>query len=311
VVGCGFIGERLALAALRRGLHTVVLTRSEPAATKTVLADVELLLGDAADVELVARAIAHVDAVLYAAGGLMPAASERDPGRDAGITYPPLLGVLEALRRNPHASFTYLSSGGTVYGQPRYLPVDEQHPTEPISAYGMLKLGGEDLACRYADAYALQVRILRCSNVYGERQPPDRGQGAVAVFAERIAHGEPIVLFGDGEVIRDYVYVDDVAEAALALLDAPSEQRVVNVGSGRGDSLNALIALFEAAAARRAVVERRAGRSFDVSEIVLDIARLKSLVPFEPTPLASGVERVLRAHGEARAGPAALVPPAA
>jgi UDP-glucose 4-epimerase len=304
VVGCGFIGERLARAAIAQGLETVVVTRSEP---DTVLEGARVVVGDAADEALVEHALDGVDAVLYAAGGLMPAGSERDPGRDAALTFPPLLGVLEALRRRPEASFTYFSSGGTVYGQPRRLPVDEEHPTQPISAYGMLKLAGEDLACRYADAHGLRVRILRCSNVYGEHQPADRGQGAVAVFADRILRGEPIVLFGEGDAVRDYIHVDDVAETALALLGASPEHRVVNLGAGRGHSLNDLIRLLEDAADRRAVVERRPARSFDVREVVLDVARLKALVPFEPRPLADGVAQVVRA----RAGATASVPPAA
>jgi UDP-glucose 4-epimerase len=251
-----------------------------------------VIVADACDAEAVDAALGGVTDVIYAAGGLMPSESERDPVSDAALTLRPLLTVLNALA-NRAASFTLISSGGTVYGEPQRLPVDETHPTEPISSYGVIKLAVEKFVSVRAWRDSLRARILRCANVYGEGQPADRDQGAIATFTSRLANRETAVLYGDGQAVRDYVYVRDVVDAALALIERPSRPLVVNVGSGRGYSLAEVIASIERVSGERLLVERYPARNFDITEIVLDIARLRALIDFEPTPLNEGIRRVL------------------
>jgi UDP-glucose 4-epimerase len=293
VVGCGFIGERFAAELVRRGIDTVVLTRSEPNEIKCArLEGAEVVVGDAAGPAL-SRALRGVGHVIYAAGGLMPAESEQEPAADAALTLRPVASVLDALVEHAGVRLTYISSGGTIYGRPRYLPVDEEHPTEPISAYGINKLAAEKLVAARAARHGTQVRILRCSNVYGETQPVDRGQGAIAAFAARLRRGEPIVLYGDGGVIRDYVHVEDVVSAGLALCERPPDPRVVNVGLGAGHSLAQVIDLMGKIFGEPPTVERLESRDFDITEIVLDVSRVKMLIPFDPMPLEHGIHRVL------------------
>jgi UDP-glucose 4-epimerase len=300
VVGCGFIGERFARSSVSRGFETVVLTRSEPdPAAAAALTSTELVIGDARNPVLANDLVRPGMHIVYAAGGLMPAESERNPSLDAALTFPPLLSVLDACLGVEGVGLTYISSGGTVYGQPRWLPVDEQHPTEPLSSYGMLRLTSEHLCSYVAAQGGLPLRILRCANVYGENQPADRGQGAVAVFIDHLMKDEPIVLFGNGEAVRDYVYVGDVVDAGFALMAIPTHDQIVNVGSGRGHSLNDLIDLLERVSGRRFSIRRESARSFDVSEIVLDVSRLRSLVRIDATSFEEGVGRVLAAHGGA------------
>jgi UDP-glucose 4-epimerase len=224
----------------------------------------------------------------------MPAQSEADPAADAQLTFPPLVRVLESLSGG--TSLTLISSGGTVYGEPQRLPVDEAHPTEPLSAYGVIKLAAEKLVAMYARRSGFSARILRCANVYGEGQPVDRGQGVIAVFTARALADEPAVIYGDGRTIRDYVYIGDVVDAALALIERPSRPEIVNVGSGHGYSVNEIVAAVERAAGRQLALDRRPARDFDVSEIVLDITRLRALSAFEPTSLDEGVRRTLDAQ---------------
>jgi UDP-glucose 4-epimerase len=294
VIGCGFIGERFACELARRGEDTVVLTRSEPGAEKrTALGDAEVIVADAAS-PLLGSAMRGVGHVIYAAGGLMPAESEQDPALDAALTLDPLRSVLDELAARASVTLTYISSGGTVYGRPRYLPVDEDHPTEPISAYGVNKLACERLVVAQAQRHRIDARILRCSNVYGETQPADRGQGAIATFIDHLRRSEPILLYGDGEVVRDYVHVSDVVNAALALIERPFEATtVLNVGSGVGHSLAEVIGSINEISDRSLEVERLPARAFDVREIVLDVSRLKGLIPFDPMPLEEGIRRVL------------------
>lgn len=302
VIGLGFLGTHIAGALEAAGSPPRVLTRSAPAHGRDVARAGELVLGDAADPVALERALDGMDHVVYCAGGLLPAPSERAPELDARLTLLPLQAVLEALARRPHIALTYLSSGGTVYGNPGRVPTDEDQPTLPIGSYGALRLECEHLIARARTGNGLRVRVLRCATVYGEHQQPDRGQGAVVTFLRRVEREEPIVVYGDGSEERDYVYAGDVAWAVMSLLEQQGGPAVLNVGSGAGTSLAGLIRLVEAQIGRPALIERRAARPFDVRRIVLDVHRLQALTGFAPTPLEEGVAR---AHAWLARSPAA------
>ncbi len=289
VIGCGFIGERLVSELVRAGHSTVVLTRSPPDARKRErIRGADLVVGDAATEHFLRRALEGVEQVIYSAGGLLPAESNLNPELDLALSLPPLIATLEALRERDEVGLTLLSSGGTVYGRPRYLPVDEGHPTDPISSYGIVRLASEKYVAMYSERYEVPAQIIRCSNVYGENQPVDRGQGTVPTFLQRVLADESISVFGDGSIVRDYIYVGDLTSVVLRLLALPSEPRLLNVGSGVGTSLNQLIELVGDITHKRVRVDRHDVRSFDVHKIVLDISRLRSLIDFEPTRLEDG-----------------------
>ncbi len=292
VIGCGFIGSHVVTALAERSESLRVLTRSQPAeSVAAAIPPGELRLGDAADGELLAEALDGVERVAYCAGGLLPSASERDPERDRELTVRPLRTVLAALRERPGVSLVYLSSGGTVYGDPARLPAREGDPTEPISAYGRIHLACEKEieAARRGDG--LDSRILRCATVYGEHQAPDRGQGAVVTFLDRIERGAPIDLYGDGATIRDYIYAGDVAAAVVDLLGRRDGPPLLNVGAGVGTSLLDVLHLAEAEVGREAKLIHHPERDFEVHQIVLDTTALHDLVQLELTPLAEGVHR--------------------
>jgi UDP-glucose 4-epimerase len=295
VVGCGFIGSHVVTTLAGRGEAPRVLTRSRPpAAVADAVAPGELVLGDAADPELLETALAGVERVAYCAGGLLPTASERDPERDRELTMRPLEALLGALRERPETALVYLSSGGTIYGDPARLPAREDDPTVPISSYGRIHLDCEEAIETARRETGLRSRILRCSTVYGEHQQPDRGQGAVVTFLDRIERGASIELYGDGETIRDYVYAGDVAAVVAELLGQTAGPPVLNVGAGVGTSLVDLLRLTEAEVGREAKVERHPPRGFEVRQIVLDTTALRELVALEPTPLAEGIHRTHR-----------------
>jgi UDP-glucose 4-epimerase len=295
VVGCGFIGSHVVTTLAGSGEGPRVLTRSRPdESVAAAIADGELLLGDATDAALLERALDEVERVAYCAGGLLPSASERDPERDRELTMRPLEMLLAALRGRPETSLVYLSSGGTVYGDPARLPAREGDPTEPISTYGRIHLACEEAIEGARRETGLRSRILRCSTVYGEHQAPDRGQGAVVTFLDRIERGAPIELFGDGATIRDYIYAGDVAAIVAELLGREDGPPLLNVGAGVGTSLVDLLRLAEAEVGREAKLIRHPERDFEVHQIVLDTSALRELVEVKMTPLAAGVHRT---HG--------------
>lgn len=290
VIGCGFIGTNIVeeLVAAQRSPN--VLTRSRPSAAiaASIPAD-DLYIGDATDPVALGAALDGVDHVVFSAGGLLPAASEKDPDLDARLTLKPVEAVLAALMDRPGVALTYLSSGGTVYGEPATVPVAEDAPTTAFGAYGQLHLAAEAAVIDHARQNDTPVRILRCATVYGPHQHPDRGQGVVVTFLHRIRSGIPVEIFGDGATVRDYVYSGDVARAIVDLLDRRDGPSILNVGSGEGTALRDILALAEAAIGDSATVIRHPQRGFEVERIVLDTSRLRDLIEFGPMSLQQGV----------------------
>jgi UDP-glucose 4-epimerase len=257
----------------------------------SLLPEGHLRIGDAGDPETLAEALEGVDRIVFSAGGLLPAASELDPELDARLTLTPVRALLEALRSRLHVSLIYLSSGGTVYGEPDRVPVDEDAETRPLGVYGRVHLQSEAEVMSSRREHGISARILRCATVYGERQRPERGQGAVVTFLHRTERGIPIDLYGGGTTIRDYVYVGDVARAVVALLPRQEGAPVLNIGSGSGTSLIDLLGLVEKQIGLEAEVVQHEARSFEVHRIVLDIRRVRELIDFVPTPLETGIEQ--------------------
>ncbi len=302
VIGCGFLGSHIACGLAERGHAVRVLSRSFAPAALRELPDAALIRGDARDRPLLHAALDEIDEVIYCVGGLQPAEAQLHPRRDRALLLDPLRDVITTLIGRPGVALTYLSSGGAVYGNPAQLPVPEAAPPKPIGAYAAVRLAGERLLVQAHKRYGLDVRILRCSNVYGEDQPIDRGQGAVGVFLDRIARGQVIELFGDGSVVRDYVYVGDLVET-IARLRRWDGLTVLNVGSGVGTSLKELIELLEAALGREAIVAARPARDFDVRRVVLDVTRLRRLLAVDPLTLTQGLTRLMTETGHGLAAP--------
>lgn len=290
VIGAGFVGTHLVRRLRADGAAVRVLTRSPlEGARRARLDGAELVIDDATVHGIVGQVLDGVEHVFYCAGGLMPAQSNLDPATDAALALPPLLRVLEELRERPGVRLTYLSSGGTVYGNPEVVPVAEDHPTEPQSSYGVMKLASEKYVLMYGRLYDIPVRVLRCSNIYGEFQPADRGQGFVAAALGRLRDGRPITLFGDGRNVRDFVYAPDVAAVMVALAARSGGPSLLNVGSGEGVEIRDLLSMLEEVTGTTAQIEWQPDRGLDVRQIVLDISALRRELDFVPTPLPTGI----------------------
>lgn len=187
----------------------------------------------------------------------------------------------------------FLSSGGTVYGKKHTGLCREEEEAFPITVYGMQKLSIEKALYLYKQMYGLDYRIVRLSNPYGPYQKPNGIQGAVTTFTWRAIHKEPIQVYGDGSVVRDYIYIDDAIDGIVCIAESQGNHRLYNLGSGRGHSINEVIEIIGEVLGELPEVRYQAGRSVDVPVNVLDISRFEQdLGKLEAIGLKEGIRRL-------------------
>jgi len=228
--------------------------------------------------------LADVDVVHHYAWSSVPASANANPGSDLQSNMTLTVDLLDALRRRGRGRLVFASSGGSVYGRLRHAPAREDHSIAPLTAYGAGKATAETYLSLYRSLYGVDCRIARIANPYGAGQNPRRGLGAVTTFAFNALHGRPIAIWGDGETIRDYVHVSDIAEGLLALASAPAlgSEFAFNLGSGTGVSLNQIVAELELQLGRPVPVSRGEARSFDIPVSVLAVGLARRRLGWRP-----------------------------
>ena len=283
--GGGFIGSTIADRLLTEGHSLRIFERPRVQPYRKFKDDesVEWITGDLSSTHDVSDAMRGVDAVLHLVSTTLPKNSNDDPIYDVQSNVVGSLHILNAMVTHQVRNIVFISSGGTVYGNPLYLPVDEKHPTNPVVSYGITKLTVEKYLQMYERLHDLKAITLRVANPYGERQRIETAQGAVGVFLYSALKGIPLEIWGDGSIARDYIHVSDVAEAFVKALHYAGEHRVFNIGSGVGTSLNTLIGDLENALGK--TIERRylSGRPFDVPVSVLCNNLARTELNWSPT----------------------------
>lgn len=278
--GGGFLGSHLVDALITEGHDVRVLDRAAEQHRTTPDA-VDYRLGDLADPAVLAEALQDVHTVYHLASTTVPSTSNLDPAADITTNLIPGVHLFEQLVRLDVRRIVFLSSGGTVYGNPRRVPVSVEHPVSPRCSYGVVKLALEHYLGMFQELYGLSPTILRASNPYGPRQGHLGVQGAIATFLDRLITGEPIRIWGDGHVVRDYLYVTDLARLCV-LAGESAMEGTYNAGSGIGSSLNGLLETVEEVTGKHAEVHFGASRSLDVDRIVLDISATESAFQWRP-----------------------------
>jgi len=269
--GGGFIGSAIADRLLVDGhaLRIFERPRVQPYRMFTSHESVEWIDGDLSSMHDVTHAVDGMDAVMHLVSTTLPKGSNDDPIYDVQSNVVASLQLLDAMVQKKVARVVFISSGGTVYGAPQYLPVDEAHPTEPQVSYGITKLTIEKYLSLYMQLHGIRPVILRVANPYGERQRIETAQGAVGVFAHRALRGQPIEIWGDGSVTRDYIHVQDVADAFAQALVYEGDRTCFNISAGVGVSLNELVVMLGEVLGQSLDVQYLPGRSFDVKVNVL------------------------------------------
>lgn len=269
--GGGFIGSHIADRLLKdnHALRIFERPRIEPYRKFADHENVEWLTGDLMSLHDVSAAIDGVDAVMHLVSTTLPKSSNDDPIYDVQSNLVATLQLLDGMVLKKVRKIVFISSGGTVYGRPQYLPIDESHPTEPRVSYGITKLAIEKYLLMYQELHGIKANILRVANPFGQRQRIETAQGAVGIFLNRAIQRQPIEIWGDGSVTRDYIFINDVANAFAHALVYDGVHSVFNISSGVGTSLNDLIALLERVLGRSIERNFHPGRSFDMPISVL------------------------------------------
>lgn len=170
----------------------------------------------------------------------------------------------------------FISSGGTVYGKQLNCPLKEDLPTYPINSYGLQKITIEKLLYMYEYMYGLDYRVVRLANPYGPYQRPNGKLGAVTTFTYKAIKNEPINLYGDGSIVRDFIYIQDAINAILTIANGEDYHKVFNVGSGKGTSIKELLILIKQTLRIDLIINKHEGRKADVPVNYLDISRYQS-----------------------------------
>jgi UDP-glucose 4-epimerase len=309
--GLGFIGSNLARKLARLGARVTVVDARYPRHGSNVhnLAGIhgidvfECDLGDSA----VRTAVEGADYVFNLAGQVSHVDSMNDPLFDLDVNTRSQLAFLETLRHGAPDAMVVFTSTRQLFGRPRYLPVDEEHPISPVDVNGVSKYAAERFHLLYGDCYGLPVVILRLTNVYGPRQRlRDDFQGFLPIFVRRALLGETIQVFGDGAQQRDCLYVADVVECLLHAANPDVAGEVFNIGNDEHLSVLELAHAVVNAAGTGEVVQVPwpADRdAIDIGSYFGDPSKAKRLLDWTPeTPFVEGIERTIafyRAHVEA------------
>ncbi|MCE1119008.1 NAD-dependent epimerase/dehydratase family protein [Pseudomonas sp. NMI795_08] len=270
--GGGFIGSTIADQLLKEGHSLRIFERPRVAPYRQFEAheEVEWITGDFQSKHNLQHAMEGMDGVLHLVSTTLPKSSNDDPIYDIQTNVIATLNMLDIMVELKMKKIVFISSGGTVYGRPQHLPVPETHPTNPEVSYGISKLAIEKYLYLYNQLHGIRPITLRVANPYGERQRIETAQGAIAAFVSRAAAGKPIEIWGDGTVTRDYVHVQDLADAFSKALAYEGNEQIFNIGAGVGTSLNTLIEIIEKIIGRPIEKIYKPGRPFDVPVNVLD-----------------------------------------
>ena len=288
----GFLGRHL-VSELLAMEHTVIVYDRRFDATNSTLKSEKLkyITGEFSKEHRWTEILKDVQVCFHLISTTVPKSSNDDPIDDVQGNIIGTLNFLENAKKYK-IRIVFTSSGGTVYGAVAQDSIDEKHETNPLCSYGITKLAIEKYLLLYQELHGLKSVVLRIANPYGEGQNPDAIQGAIGVFMARALRGHTIDIWGDGSVVRDYLYVSDVVKAMIAASSYGGSSHVFNIGSGIGVSLREILEKIEHIIGKKVDVVFHPPRGFDVPRNVLSISKAQTELGWQPKiSMIEGLER--------------------
>ncbi len=289
--GAGFIGSHIVDKFLEEGHNITVLDNLSTGNLNNLKHNIDKIKFIEKDILDKDLDFNNIDVVVHHAAQINVRTSVENPILDGDINILGLINILEQMKKNNVNHIIFASSGGAVYGEPQYMPVDEKHIVAPMSPYGLSKFCGEEYIKLYNRLYNINYTILRYSNVFGERQDPLGEAGVISIFIDKILKGQSPVIFGDGNQTRDFVYVGDVANANLMALNW--KNKIVNIGTGVETSVNKLYEVIANELNFKNNAIYKAPREGEVYKIALNIDYAKKLGWKPVISLEEGIKKTV------------------
>jgi UDP-glucose 4-epimerase len=291
--GSGFLGHALVQRLATKQIDVVATSRKPK--TRFALSGLRWRDFDLSHFADDPDLLAGISVIYHLGWSSIPSTADLAPVDDLMENVIGSIRLLESIRRHARkARLVFASSGGTVYGRIGPHPAREDQPLAPTGAYGLSKVTVERYIDFYVQNRGLDAITLRIGNPFGAGQKSGRLFGAVTTFCDEVLAGRPIVIFGDGSAVRDYLYIDDAVDALIAAANVSPLHRHFNIGSGIGLSLNQIVDAISEAVRRRPTVEYREAREFDLPVSILDITRARAELGWQPNvPFQEGLARTL------------------
>jgi len=300
----GFIASHVADAYVNAGHEVVIVDDLSRGAKRNVNPKCRFYLCDIRDREAVESIfLSEKPSVInHHAAQMDVRRGVREPLFDAQVNILGSLNLIEASIAHGVKRFIYIASAGAGYGEPRQMPVPEDHPINPITPYGISKHTVEHYLFTFQFLYGLEYVVLRYGNVYGPRQNSQGEAGVFAIFAEQMLAGVQPVIYGDGSKLRDYVYISDVVAANIAALNRGTNQ-IFNIGSGLATPDLQVFQIVRDLLGKKVEPKYVARRPGEIDNISLDISKAKSLLEWEPRVKLSEGARATVAYFQKEATP--------
>jgi len=296
--GTGFIGKNLIEMLIDNDIEVRCLDRSKIAWGSK---NIEFIEGDFTAAHLLDSIFDGCDTVIHLATTVIPQTSNDDPEFDISTNLVGAVRILEASVKHKVRKVIFMSSGGTVYGNTEDAPILETHSTNPTCSYGIIKLTIEKYMRLFHQLYDLNTCSVRLANPYGRYQRGDINQGVIAVFCHKMLNGIPFEIWGDGSVRRDFIYIDDVVQALLKIINTDEYIGEINIGSGNAVSIKEIVACVQQLVNLDGNVIYKPSRNFDVSSISLDITKAQQLLGWNPKiSMKEGIMRTIEWHRSMR-----------
>lgn len=290
--GAGFIGSNLVQFLVNKGHGIVVLDDLSTGHQKNLkpFPSVTFVKGDVRNLETVKKAMAGCDTVFHLAANISNVKSIEFPRFDAEVNILGTLNIVEAVKELKVKNLIYSSSAG-IFGEPYYQPINEDHPCNPVSPYGVGKWAAEKEVLCLSKMYGFRAVCLRYFNVYGINQRYDAYGNVIPIFITHILKGEPISIYGDGEQTRDFVHVSDLAQANLTVAEKNHVEGTFNLGFNQAVTINQLVQILREIMPEKITVIRTNPRPGDVRHSLADTSRANKVFGYKPqTNLKEGLQ---------------------
>ena len=293
--GTGFLGKNLIDRLIQDGFEIGVYIRPTTCLDpyiERIEKYVKIHVGEFSQEKNFANIVDGYDCIFHLIGTSVP--GMMDPLEDIETTIKPSLRLIEGCVKKNNIRIVFFSSGGTVYGMSRRIPIKENDYGQPISAYGIQKFTLERYFELYQYYYGIDIKILRIGNPYGKYQKPFLKQGLIANLLGKYFMGAVSDIWRDGNVVRDYIYVDDLLDAVVKLLSYGGKESIFNIGYGKGVSVNQIISTISKIVGEDIPVKRKQSRKIDVPINILDISRAEQELLWHPTiELEDGIRKMI------------------